>query len=128
MEFALTGPHQGKSVILGGFRFIDGVVELPDDAKEAHSLLRKFYGAHPSHLLVLDKDNNLVLKDGEDSKLSLAGAVPATGALAKPEQPDDLKELSKAELRVKASELGLSSEGSKDDLVTRIQAALKSTQ
>lgn len=62
MKFAIIGPNQGKTGHWGGFFFKDGIAEVPDDAKDAHSLLNRFYGAHPVHNIEQRRDGVLQLK------------------------------------------------------------------
>ncbi len=124
MEFALVGPHQGKTMKLGGFAFKNGVTEVPDEARDAQNLLQNHYSCYPSHMLE-NIGGKLRVKevDGQPvSSLAAPPPLPEAGKAAPKEEA--LTDLSKAELKVKASELGLDMNGTKDDLVARIQEAL----
>lgn len=123
MEFALVGPHQGKTMSLGGFRFKDGVTEVPDEARDAHNLLQNHYSCYPSHRLGKDSTGKLFVKEASADEPSLAGAAPVA---SNEPSGEVLSDLSKAELKVMASEMSLDVNGTKDDLIARIQEAKQS--
>jgi hypothetical protein len=76
MFFALTGPSSGKTMKVGSLgsplHFKDGLMEVPDDAKDLHSLLEKMYEAHPAHLCEQLPDGTIVRKAGSINDLPLS--------------------------------------------------------
>lgn len=72
MIFLLTGPNQGKTGNWGGFRFRQGATEIPDDAKEAAVLLRRYYAAHPIHLVEKGPDGKFVVKEEQEEVAGLS--------------------------------------------------------
>lgn len=124
MEFALVGPHQGKDITLGGFRFRRGVADIPEDAKDAHNLLRNFYSAHPAHLIVRGEDGKLFLQEGTPEAPSVGNVAILPPPPPVTEKPlEDLNSFSMPELTDVAQQMGLPATGPKAALIARITEA-----
>src|SRR5690242_19601530 len=48
MRMVLVGPHAGKDITLGGFRFIGGACDVPSNAEAAVRILGGYYSAFPA--------------------------------------------------------------------------------
>ncbi len=94
MEFVLVGAHQGRTMKLGGFRFVDGVVDVDAEAKDAHSLLRNFYQAYPCHEVKIGPNGEFTLMGSGPEPMSFrqvfAAAIPGPAVLPVPGAPVDL--------------------------------------
>ena len=74
MRLTLLGPHAGKNITISGFKFVEGVTEIPDDAGPARNILVNFHQAYP----------DAMLEEGEDGKLQLKATGPAESAVTVP--------------------------------------------
>lgn len=77
MRFILVGPNFGASGVWGGFRFRDGVCDVPADGVEntAH-ILGSFYSAYPEdqaeekHFEYLDSLEDPEVRKAEEAKMN----------------------------------------------------------
>lgn len=91
-NLVLTGAHRGKTIVLQGFPFVDGQLELTGSEQSVHGvtkLLGKCYQAYPEHSLELknalarDKENygESDISEGEqrdeDEPVQAGGVRPA---------------------------------------------------
>lgn len=64
MWFVVVGERQGQTFKGGSLgspiHFTDGMIEVPDDAKDYHNLLRNFYSAYPQHEVKMGEDGKLI--------------------------------------------------------------------
>lgn len=66
MWFVVTGVRQGETFKAGSqgspLHFNKGMIEVPDEARDLHNLLRNFYEAHPAHECEKGEDGTIVWK------------------------------------------------------------------
>jgi hypothetical protein len=98
MRFVLVGPHAGKTIKLGKYRFIDGVHEhtgSPGEVGGAARYLRKSYNAHLEGSKELTQAQELyerLLAEADDGKRDLQESPELDSADSVPSDvssPDD---------------------------------------
>ncbi len=62
MRLHLVGPRQGQTVRLGGFQFVKGSVNIPDDAGYVQNMLANFHNAYPEGRIQRDGEGKLSLR------------------------------------------------------------------
>ncbi|NNC01890.1 hypothetical protein HJC10_03350 [Corallococcus exiguus] len=93
IRMVLVGPHAGKDIELGGFRFEEGECILPSRGSEhAQRLLSRYYGAYPEGSVEGRAAHQAWLKSQQD-KPSTAESAPAVSAREVTQLQDAMEDL-----------------------------------
>lgn len=72
MFFVIVGKRQGQTFKGGSLgsplHFKDGMIEVPDDAKDLHNLLANYYSAHPAHECDQDPQTKIITWRGRSEE------------------------------------------------------------
>ncbi len=75
VQVALTGKHQGKTVMLAGVNFKDGLADIPATSTDHLNMLANFYEVHPVRQLEL-VDGKLQLINADLGRIASIEDIP----------------------------------------------------